>query len=173
MLRTLVYVAAIAVTTSSVLQERINSSRALPATERQMSSVDSIVLERSSCYGSCPSYRLMIDSIDVVHFTSLSTADSGKQYSAPSTPSTNARLYLIAKRIHFGELPDSIVASALCGPRVTDEQSVEVGIYGSALRKRVVHYRGCIWSPKVLFDFEDAIDSLANSRRWTLSRPPA
>lgn len=169
MLGTVTRVTVVALTTGSLL----SSANRIPLMPTQVSPIDSVVLERSSCYGSCPSYRLVIDTTDVVHLTSLSAADSGKQFTGKSARRTVAKLYLMARRMHFGEFPDSIEASPLCGPRVTDEQTVIIGVYGNALRKRVVHYRGCLWSPSVLFDFENAVDSLADSKRWISTPTPS
>lgn len=173
MLRTLSYVVVVALTMGLSSEDSFGRIRAIPPTARQVSQIDSVVLERSSCYGACASYRLMIDTADIVHFTSLSAGDSGKQYTGTSTRRLNAKLYIMARRMHFAELPDSIMASPLCGPRVTDEQTVIIGVYGNSLRKKVVHYRGCLWSPGMLLDFENAIDSLADSRRWIRSAKSA
>lgn len=165
MLRILTCLTVVALTIDSLLSGTSRSD-AVRSFEQHAARVDSVVLERSSCDGSCPSYRLMIDTADNVHYTSLTPGDTGKRFIGPALPLTNAKLLQMARRIHFAELPDTIAASPLCGPRVTDEQTVIVAIYGEALRKKVVHYWGCVWSPGALFDFENAVDSLANFRTW-------
>src|ERR687888_360851 len=40
--------------------------------------VDSIVLERTACFGTCPAYRLRISAAGAVHFTSRNFGDSGR-----------------------------------------------------------------------------------------------
>jgi hypothetical protein len=48
--------------------------------------VDSIVPERTLCYGTCPAYRLRLAASGDVAFTSLNPGDSGRVASDRLTP---------------------------------------------------------------------------------------
>lgn len=128
--------------------------------------LDSVVLQRTTCFGWCEAYRLVIDSANVAHFVSLDSADSGRTASGAAAPYAIQKVYQLTLMVHFIGLPDTIESSPLCGPRATDNPTVITGIYGPSIQKRVVDYKGCRWAPGLLDDLENLIDSLAISLRW-------
>jgi hypothetical protein len=128
--------------------------------------LDSVVLQRTKCFGWCEAYRLVIDKASVAHFVSLDSADSGRTASGAAASYAIQNVYQLTVMVHFIRLPDTIESSPLCGPRATDNPTVITGIYGPSIQKRVVDYKGCLWAPGLLDDLENLIDSLAVSSRW-------
>lgn len=157
--------AVLGITLSYGLQG-VRQQSGLAVTNRQPPPLDSVVLERTRCFGPCPAYRLVIDGQNVTHFISLGPVDSGRTDSGPATLFALQKIYQLMLFSYFRSLPDTIQSSPLCGPRASDYPTATTGIYGHAIQKRVVHYEGCRWSPGILTDLESAIDSLANSSRW-------
>jgi hypothetical protein len=133
---------------------------------------DSIVLERTRCYGFCPAYRLVLARTGEVRFRSVWPEDT-----PPGEGTVAARdfdgLVAEAARAGFWSLPDEIQGSALCHAASTDSPSAIVAIYLPGRSKRVSDYHGCRDEAALaaLRAFEDRIDSVAGSRRWI--RTPA
>lgn len=147
--------------------------------------LDSIVLERSACLGTCPAYRLSIASNGLVRFRSrptpqLRTPTSRRKTETDSIPST-AFSYLAgeAARIGFTTFPGFIQAdSILCASLATDFPSAEVSVFAADRAVTVSDYLGCSASRRwgyarlrlrQLRAFESIIDSVAGSRRWIRS----
>ena len=144
-----------------------------------VSTLDSIRLERTLCYGTCPAYRLQLDHAGRIRFFSLNPGDSGR--SAQDSVSPEALLYLQreAERIGFFALPDSLVGTALCADWATDHPTVTVTVFRREGVKRVVDYHGCFERsdhsvrPVVaqLRTFERIIDGVTGSFRWVRPAP--
>ena len=139
-----------------------------------VSTLDSIRLERTLCYGTCPAYRLQLDRGGRIRFTSLNPGDSGR--SAQDSVSPEALLFLQreAERIGFFALPDDLVGTPFCADSATDHPTVTVTVFRREGVKRVVDYHGCFERsdhsvrPAVaqLRTFEGTIDGVAASFRW-------
>lgn len=136
--------------------------------------VDSIVLERTLCYGTCPAYRLSVDRDGVVRFASRNPGDS---LSATDTvPAlTLDSLAALADRTAFHALPDRIdrQSPTFCPDYATDHPAMVVSMYGS--RSKTVHYyTGCYLrsdhtAHAALIDLRRlaaAMDSATGAKRW-------
>ena len=132
---------------------------------------DSIVLERTRCFGLCPAYRLSIARSGAVHFESRNPGDSTRAVSTTPSPGAFEALVRQAEALRFWSLPDQIAGSALCKQRATDHPGAATTIFGRGGSKRVDDYLGCFDAPQALRRFETAIDSAAGSARWV--RPAA
>lgn len=140
---------------------------------------DSIVLERTPCYGTCPVYRLRIAENGSVRFDGRVREDSTFTASDSLAPSPVATLRARAERIGFFELPDSIRAGReLCSDMATDHPRLIVSIFQASTVKRVDYYTGCYVGTMgshtvapalvALRQFAAAIDSTARSSRWVV-----
>jgi Domain of unknown function (DUF6438)/Protein of unknown function (DUF3221) len=139
------------------------------------SAADSIVLERSMCYGTCPAYRLRLSRGGEIRFESRNPGDEGRSVADTVTAMTLPSLVSRARSIGFFELPREIAAdSVLCKSRWTDYETVVVSIFARDGRWRVQDYSGCFDTvdravlPPIarLRSFEDEIDSVLRSSRW-------
>lgn len=140
-----------------------------------------ITLQRTRCFGWCPSYSLTIHSDGTVRFIPLSDfAYIGKgeipRFPLEGSVTAGQLLVLLSEfeKIRFHSLSrrygsDEYKRSANC-PRVsTDSPSAEVTIVKAGKRKTVSHYLGCSGSQilKDLTALENKIDEIANSKQWS------
>ncbi len=137
---------------------------------------DSIALERGACFGSCPTYRVVIDARGRIAFASQGRDTTTRATADGATGAVDA-LARRAAAAGFFELPDEIMADrALCRDRATDMPTVTVTVYRAAGAKRVVDYHGCAPEPAAeprvqrLRALEAAVDSAAGSSRWARPR---
>ncbi|MGZ3333405.1 MAG: DUF6438 domain-containing protein [Gemmatimonadaceae bacterium] len=139
------------------------------------SQADSIVLERSMCFGTCPAYRLRLSDSGEVRFESRNPGDEGRRAVDTVRAATFPALISRAEAVGFFDLPSDIAAdSVLCHNRATDHPTVVVTVFGKTQTKRVEDYHGCFETvehetlPTItrLRAFEVEIDSALGSSRW-------
>jgi hypothetical protein len=136
---------------------------------------DSLVLERTLCYGTCPAYRLRIGGDGAVAFTSRNPGDTSGTKTDSIAPSQVEWLLGEAERRDFYSLPTVIADdSTLCPLRATDHPTATVTIFRQDSSHTVVDYHGCYTDHDLgtarrvteLRRLEAAIDSIAQSSRW-------
>ena len=136
---------------------------------------DSIVLERSLCYGWCPAYRVRLSGAGEIRFESRNPGDEGRTAIDTVAAVTLPALISRARTIGFFGLPPEIAAdSVLCHNRATDHATVVVTVFTHGEMKRVEDYHGCFETvehevlPPIarLRSFEVEIDSVLWSSRW-------
>ena len=150
------------------------------AADVQRIDADSVVLERSVCFGFCPAYRLTIHPNGAVHFVTTQRADT-VQRADTIAPRSFRSLVGEAQRIGFFTLPTDVVRDAtLCAARATDHPTATVTIFRGDSTHTVVDYQGCYMDHALgvapalrpLRRLESAIDSVAGTKRWLdLARP--
>lgn len=148
-----------------------------PAAQPPGAAVDSLVLERTRCFGACPAYRLGVDRAGVVTFAARSPRDSTRA-TARVAPATLGALVDRARRAGFFALPVRISGDpTLCPRRATDHPTVYLTIFAADTAHRVEDYHGCrtdddAASPLVaLRALEVAVDSATGSSRWVRPSP--
>ncbi|HEX6627616.1 MAG TPA: DUF6438 domain-containing protein [Gemmatimonadaceae bacterium] len=143
-------------------------------------SLDSLVLERTECFGSCPAYRLRISSAEQVRFESHNRRDSANVATDTAPPGTYAHLVTRAQAIGFYDLPPDIIKdSVFCRVAMTDAPTFVTTIFSKDAVKRVSDYSGCaLTTPRTvppplqrLRAFENEIDSVLRSSRWIRPNP--
>jgi hypothetical protein len=139
------------------------------------SKADSIVLERSMCFGTCPAYRLRVSDSGEVRFQSRNPGEDDRRAGDTVAATTFPALISKAKSIGFFDLPSKIVGdTVLCRVAETDAPTVVITVFTKAQTKRVEDYLGCFETvarkplqPIVrLRAFEVEIDSALGSSRW-------
>jgi hypothetical protein len=137
-----------------------------PDTAVTSAEVDSIALERTLCFGTCPAYRVVLTREGAIHFRSLNPGDTLRVAADQVQPEAFTALVDEAGRMGFDRLPASIIDSPLCGGQATDFPSVLVTLFRGTQPKRVADSLGCQKRPEALRAFELRIDSVAGARRW-------
>src|SRR2546421_1697651 len=110
----------------------------------QNSNDDSITLERTVCFGSCPAYKVTISSDGIVTF-------DGRQFTKMKGLATDhisaadfRQLVNEFEKINYFALPDEYKpGSKVCPLRITDLPSANTSIHLDGKSKRVEHYYGC------------------------------
>jgi hypothetical protein len=137
--------------------------------------VDSIVLERTLCFGTCPAYRLSLAADGRVSFASRNPGDTSRVASDRIAPAGIRWLATEAVRIGFYSLPPVIADDRrLCRDLATDQPTVTLTLFRSAGASRVEDYHGCVNAPDhspvarvtALRELEVRVDSVAGSQRW-------
>jgi hypothetical protein len=136
---------------------------------------DSIVLERSACYGTCPAYRLRLSNTGEIRFESRNPGDERRTGVDTVSDATLPSLVLRARAVGFFALPRDIAQdSVLCRDRATDHPTAIVTVFTRDAAKAVTDYHGCFETtehgvlPRIerLRSFENEIDSVLESSRW-------
>ena len=138
-------------------------------------SMDSIVLERTLCFGSCPAYRLRVSRNGEVLFQNRNPGSTNTAMDTVDAWVPDS-LYARAVASGFFSLPDTIQKSReLCPMPATDHPTIRIKIYGQR-PKHVEYYTGCYVAPTgasgiahpliAMRDFAAHIDTLAQSQRW-------
>jgi hypothetical protein len=143
---------------------------------------DSLVLERTVCFGFCPAYRLRINSAEQIRFESRNRGDSSSVAFDTAPRGTFASLISRARAAGFYELPPEIRKDpVLCHNFATDHPSAITTIFSSQSTRQVIDYHGCfetveheVLAPiQKLRAFENEIDSTLRSSRWVRPNRPA
>jgi len=132
---------------------------------------DSIVLERSRCFGSCPAYRLSLTAHGTVTRTPLWPRDTTPVRQTAIPPDMVDVLAQEAQRIGFFGFPSEISQDkALCPMAATDHATATVTIFRGDSATKVVDYLGCYAGTDLsitpalarLRAFESRIDRVGN-----------
>lgn len=132
----------------------------VPAPAVRPDSNVSISLERSGCFGTCPSYTLTVSTTGIVFDGGGHVVAAGRH-----TDTTDAsEVRELAKKFVAGDfysLEDEYQAGVTDNP--TYVLSIEIG----GQKKRVIDYVGSwVGMPQVISDLEDQVDTFARADRW-------
>ena len=138
-------------------------------------SMDSIVLERTLCFGSCPAYRLRVSSNAEVLFQNRNPGSTNTAIDTVAAWVPDS-LYARAVTSGFFSLPDTVQNSReLCPMPATDHPTITIKIYGQRT-KHVQYYTGCYVDAQGggrvsnllvgMRDLAATIDTLAGAQRW-------
>src|SRR4051812_38123135 len=139
---------------------------------------DSIVLERTRCYGTCPAYRVRVAKGGGILFESRNPGDSTHAIDSIA-PSGFLALVALGANANLPSFPDSIASNKdWCASEATDHPTTIITYYWPYATKRVVDYYGCYTTvehtvaPRVqeLRQLEALVDSVAGTPRW-IRRP--
>jgi Domain of unknown function (DUF6438) len=137
--------------------------------------IDSLVLERGLCYGTCAAYRLSISSRGRVVFTSRKPGDSSRKERGSIPAHAWIHLALLVREWRIAEFPGDITKDrSLCPSEATDHPPATVTVFSSKPTQRIDDYLGCFTNEghgtvarlDTFRFFERAIDSIGGSRRW-------
>src|SRR5207249_8238882 len=67
---------------------------------------DSVVLERTPCYGTCPAYRLSVSRSGMIHFESRNRGEEGRREQASIPVNEFETILVRARLLEFLALPD-------------------------------------------------------------------
>ena len=139
--------------------ERLPKTHIPPPLIRQDSKV-SISLERTGCFGSCPSYTVTITCEGIIFEGSGYVAARGKHL-APVGVSAVQKLAARFEAADFYSMEPKYVAN------ITDNPAYILTISIDGHEKKVEDYVGeQEGMPAVISELEDEVDSFANTKRW-------
>jgi putative acetyltransferase len=144
---------------------QVNTNNPLP---------DSVVLERTVCFGRCPAYRLRIASNGLVVFTPAHP--SGEVARDSIAPSAFQGMVSQIEAAGFDSFPsETRQDSTLCAMEATDHPTSVITLYRPSGAKAVRDYTGCYAASgdertaarlATLRQLDELVDSTARSARW-------
>jgi hypothetical protein len=126
----------------------------------------SIQLSRSECYGSCPSYSVVVHGDGKIEFHGKAHVAILGDHQARIKPEVAARLLERFRLANFFELKDKYMAG------VTDNPTYCLELVIGAKKKIVIDYVGSwVGMPTFVSELEDAVDEAAGTDRWVSTGP--
>jgi hypothetical protein len=126
----------------------------------------SIKLSRSGCYGTCPSYSVMIHGDGKIEFHGGHYVSIPGDHQARIAPEAAARLLERFRAAEFFHFKDKYAAS------VTDNPTYCLELAIGAKRKTITDYVGTwVGMPTLVSELEDAVDEAAGTDRWVSAGP--
>jgi len=125
-----------------------------------------IHLERSTCYGDCPAYKLAIFGDGRVEYEGLKhVKDIGARQGRLEAADVRRLLAEFDKANYFTieQFTEEHCTCTLC----TDMPTTITELKAGGATHRVQHYYACTCAPKPLFSLEQSIDEIARVARWT------
>lgn len=152
----------------------VAGAQAVQSATLEAARVDSIVLERTVCFGTCPAYRLRLDASGRIHFQSRNPGENFPLATDSISPEGVTFLQREAIRIGFFALPAQLEGTDLCRDRATDHHTATVTLFTAAGFHTVRDYHGCFERADhsvttrvaALRTFERQIDGVTGSFRW-------
>lgn len=139
--------------------ERLPSHHVTPPALRPDSKI-AITLNRSGCFGNCPSYSVTLTPEGIVFEGGGFVVATGR-HAASVDPDAVRALAAHFIKADFYSMANEYIAS------VTDCPTYQLSITVDSHTKRVTDYVGS-WEgmPAIITELEDAVDKLANTDRW-------
>jgi hypothetical protein len=127
-----------------------------------------ITLERSVCFGTCPSYKVTVASDGTVTFEGRDFVKTKGTATARIKSDDFNKLVTEFEKIYFSLDDKYEPGTPGCGPAVTDMPYVQTSIQINGKTKRVSHYHGCRESEvlRALSALERKIDEIGGTEKW-------
>lgn len=130
---------------------------------------DFITLERTVCFGTCPSYLLTIKRDGSVTFEGRRFTKTVGVVRGKISPADFRALVSEFEKINYFSLPDRFVGGTKeCPENITDMPSANTSIKLNGKTKAVDHYYGCSSNGALakLTALENKIDEVAGTQKW-------
>lgn len=129
----------------------------------------SITLERTTCYGGCPTYSLSISGDGSVRYIGTHWV---KVIGEASSQVAVSEVQALVDEMWTDGYLDMNEPSP-CSETYTDAPSAITSLTLGSQTHRVDHYRGNSCAPAALTTIENRIDEVAGSERWVRCEPPS
>lgn len=162
------------------LKHRYSTTR--PPLNSQVPSDTFITLERTGCYGTCPTYTVAVSGDGTVvfsafYFAKVNGVNQWKKSGVIKSHISDEQVrQLVAEfdRANYFSLQDFYRdAKDGCPAVETDQSSAYTSIQLNGRKKSIQHYLGCLYEgrdsvtyPKELVALETAIDQIVDSKQW-------
>jgi hypothetical protein len=151
----------------------ITASRSKPQTNDLSALSDSdlsavtITMERTPCYGDCPSYVLTIKGNGTVQYVGRDNVSiKGTRQGTIKLEAIRSLMSEFARAGFLSISNDYSTVSCKCG-FCTDMPTAITTLQVKDTNHSLTHYYGCRCAPRFLFGLETAIDKSANVEQWT------
>ena len=126
-----------------------------------------ITLERTPCFGECPSYKLTISADGTVVYEGRQDVKQSGTIKSRISRAQIKQLVAEFERVNYFSLRDSY-SGEVCPETWTDHPSAVTSLRLNGRSKTVRHYHGCKGLAELakLTDLERRIDRIVNTARW-------
>ena len=133
-----------------------------------LAAVPVITLERTTCFGSCPAYKLTIFDDGKVLFEGKEFVKQRGKAEGQITKDELERLVREFNKINYMKLEDEYGIGDRCPDLWTDYPSAITSFSTNGTTKTINHYLGCrgLTILDQLTTLENKIDEVANTKRW-------
>jgi len=127
-----------------------------------------ITLERSTCFGTCPAYKISIYGDGLVIYEGKELVKTKGDADGRITKEAVQQLVREFEKIGYLKLDDEYSTDKNCPEGWTDAPTAITSLTQNDKTKRVVHYYGCRGLPVLeqLTALENKIDEAVNTKRW-------
>ena len=126
-----------------------------------------ITLERTPCFGFCPTYTLAIFADGTVRYNGLNHVDVMGEQTGQISPEQVQALIDAFQAINYFDLQDEYTDLY-----VSDMPYTITSLTLNGQTKQINRYGGDGSAPMALLELENLIDTTVNSEQWTGSPPP-
>ena len=130
---------------------------------------DSITLERTACFGTCPMYKVTVTSDGTVTFNGERFTKTTGVANGKISRESFRQLVSEFEKINYFSLPDRYTpGTPVCPQRITDMPSANTSIRLKGKAKGVMHYYGCGDKGALaqLTALEKKIDEVLGTQKW-------
>lgn len=127
-----------------------------------------ITLERTTCFGTCPAYKLTIFDDGKVVFEGKEFVKQKGKAEGQITKAQLDELVREFNKINYMKLKDDYNSENRCPEFWTDYPAAITSLNQNGQVKRISHYHGCrgLTVLDQLTTLENKIDEVANTKRW-------
>jgi hypothetical protein len=125
-----------------------------------------IQFERSTCYGTCPAYKLKIGGDGRVEYEGVKFVKQEGRKEGRIAAVDLKRLVTEFLKAQFSTIDQFSSEKCTC-TLCTDMPTVTTEFHVKGTSHRVEHYYGCRCAPKLLWDLEQSIDKIVHTEQWT------
>ena len=126
-----------------------------------------IRLERTTCYGSCPAYKLTIHGDGSVEYEGGKYVKVKEKREGTIKPEDLKQLVAEFDKAAFFSIEQFGEQSCTSCTVCTDMPTAITSIQVKGATHSVNHYYGCRCAPKAIWDLETAIDKIVQVQQWT------
>lgn len=129
-----------------------------------------VTLERGTCFGTCPSYRVAISGDGAVAFEGKANVDSARGTARLTAAQVSALAREFDEHRFFAMDTLYVRGARGCGAYASDAPTVSTSFQSTTRSHRVVHSLGCANAPIALERLEARIAEIAGVARWVGKR---
>jgi hypothetical protein len=127
-------------------------------------------MSRSSCFGRCPVYSLVIHADGRVDYQGTNFVAIGGERHGQADTAALAQLRSRLEDPAAIAWGDYLPGTPACGDMATDMPGARIEAYAGGRWRRIRHYHGCSAAPAALQQLENSIDAAAGAAQWVSGR---
>lgn len=125
-----------------------------------------VSLERTTCYGDCPAYKLTIYGDGRVEYEGMANVKLTNKEEGHVQPGDLKKILAAFDKANYFSIKPYTYDTCTC-TLCTDMPTAITEIHAKGKSHRVEHYYGCRCAPRELWELEEGIDRIVGTEQWT------